>query len=83
MAKVVSKTPQVVSLGDMKDGDIAEIVKWHSDRNKPGDLIMRHRNMIIVIGKPSNASYASILETECAEKNKVIILKDGQITIAV
>lgn len=82
MVKVISKTPQVVSLGDMQDGDLAEIVKWHSDRRKPGDLIMRHKNMIVVLGEPSNESYVSILETDCAEKNKVIILK-GEVTISI
>ena len=82
MAKVISKTPQVVSLSSMKDGDIAEIVKWHSDYRKPGDLIMRHKDMIIVLGEPCGESYISVLETECAEKDKVIILK-GQITIVV
>lgn len=82
MVKVISKTPQVVSLGDMQDGDLAEIVKWHSDRRKPGDLIMRHKDMIIVLGEPCGESYTSVLESECAEKDKVAILK-GQITIVV
>lgn len=82
MAKVISKAPQIVSLGDMEDGDMAEVVKWHRVDLKPGDLIMRHKDMIIVLGEPCGESYTSILETECAEENKVIIL-EGEVTISI
>lgn len=80
MAKVISKAPQIVPLGDMKDGDIAEVVKWHREDLEPGDLIARYKDMIIVLGQPSGESYISILETECTEENKVIIL-EGEVTI--
>lgn len=84
MAKLVSKIPQVVPLGTMKDGDIAEIVEWNPDCSTigPGDLITRYKDIIIPIGKPSGLSYTSILKTERAEKNKVVILK-GEVTIII
>ena len=48
MAKVSDS--QVSCLADMKDGDVAEILSWHSEDLRPGDVVQRYKDIIIPIG---------------------------------
>lgn len=48
MAKVLDS--QVSCLADMKDGDVAEILSWHSEDLRPGDVVQRYKDIIIPIG---------------------------------
>lgn len=50
MAKVLDS--QVSCLADMKDGDVAEILSWHSEDLRPGDVVQRYKDIIIPIGEP-------------------------------
>lgn len=45
MAKVLDS--QVSCLADMKDGDVAEILSWHSEDLRPGDVVQRYKDIII------------------------------------
>lgn len=45
MAKVSDS--QVSCLADMKDGDVAEILSWHSEDLRPGDVVQRYKDIII------------------------------------
>lgn len=47
MAKVLDS--QVSCLADMKDGDVAEILSWHSEDLRPGDVVQRYKDIIIPI----------------------------------
>lgn len=78
MAKVSNS--QLTCLANMKDGDVAEILNWHSEDLKPGDVIQRYRDAIILIGEPMGKSYTTLLtapiSTVCFS-NKVKILPKG------
>lgn len=61
MAKVSNS--QLTCLADMKDGDVAEILSWHSEDLRPGDVIQRYKDVIIAIGEPMGRAYTTLLTT--------------------
>lgn len=79
MAKVLDS--QVSCLADMKDGDVAEILSWHSEDLRPGDVVQRYKGIIIPIGEPIGRAYTTLLEAPisavCFFFNKVKILSKG------
>ncbi len=44
MAKVSDS--QVSCLADMKDGDVAEILSWHSEDLRPGDVVQNIKTLL-------------------------------------
>lgn len=77
MAKVKSKAREVL-LGDMKDGEVAEVIYWFNDEVGTGEVIQRYKNSLIVIGKHSDECYP-ILFDGCKELDlaKVQVLNSG------
>lgn len=74
MAKVSDS--QVSCLADMKDGDVAEILSWHSEDLRPGDVVQRYKD-IIPIGEPMGRAYTTLLAASISAvcfSNKVKIL---------
>lgn len=59
MAKVLDS--QVSCLADMKDGDVAEILNWHSEDLRPEDVVQRYKDIIIPIGEPMGRAYTTLL----------------------
>ena len=51
MAKVLEKG-NVVELSEMKDGDVAEIIKWVNDGVPQGAVVQRYGKAIILLGEP-------------------------------
>ena len=49
MAKVSDS--QVSCLADMKDGDVAEILSWHSEDLRPGDVVQRYKDIILLFSQ--------------------------------
>lgn len=78
MAKVSDS--QVSCLADMKDGDVAEILNWHSEDLRPGDVVQRYKGIIIPIGEPMGRAYTTLLAAPISAvcfSNKVKILSKG------
>ena len=75
MSKIINRSE--VHISNMKDGDIAVVMRWHDAHLKQGDLIQRFRNTIMPIGKSSDYSYSTLLEV-CKDLNiTVLILRPG------
>lgn len=72
MAKVSDS--QVSCLADMKDGDVAEILSWHSEDLRPGDVVQRYKD------EPMGRAYTTLLAAPISAvcfSNKVKILSKG------
>lgn len=79
MAKV-SKNSELTCLADMRDGDVAEVLSWHTRDLKPGDVIQRYKDVIIPIGKPMGYAYSTLFTAPMSAvcyTNKVKILSRG------
>ena len=74
MAKVSDS--QVSCLADMKDGDVAEILSWHSEDLRPGDVVQRYKDIIIPMGRAYTTLLAAPISAVCFS-NKVKILSKG------
>lgn len=61
MAKVLEKS-NVVALSEMKDGDVAEVVKWRNNYVLKGALVQRYGKAIILIGEPECQCYPTIFD---------------------
>lgn len=75
MAKVSDS--QVSCLADMKDGDVAEILSWHSEDLRPGDVVQRYKDIIIPIGEPAYTTLLAAPISAVCFSNKVKILSKG------
>lgn len=81
MAKVFERKSEVVSVTNMQDGDVAEIVEWHH-AGCIGAIIQRYDDAIILIGKPSSEAYVSILDwDEAVTECRVKILSPGTLIV--
>jgi len=56
MAKVLEKS-NVVSLSEMKDGDVAEVVKWRNNSVPQGTVVQRYGKAIVLIGVQEDRCY--------------------------
>lgn len=84
MSKCITKIENYNKLYEMKDGDIAIIMKWHDEHLSKGDLIQRYNNSIIVIGKPYNNSYPDMFDRKYLNAIEVLILRPGaEITVKI
>lgn len=78
MAKIANS--QLSCLADMQDGDVAEILHWHNTEMKPGDVIQRYGDIIILIGHPKGRAYSALFNPQVSkvcQSNKVRILQKG------
>lgn len=73
MAKVLDS--QVSCLADMKD--VAEILSWHSEDLRPGDVVQRYKDIIIPIGEPAYTTLLAAPISAVCFSNKVKILSKG------
>lgn len=81
MAKLVRFNEETVSLSEMADGDVAEIIKWHDNR-EVGKIIQRFGDTIIFIGEPHGNSYPNLLSWEDVDEEcRVRILPPGTLII--
>lgn len=64
MAKV-TKRVDTVSLFNMKDGDIAEVVKWYDSLVPVGTVIQRYGEAVVLIGEAKGKCYPLIFDLEC------------------
>lgn len=80
MAKV-TKRVDTVSLFDMKDGEVAEIIKWHDPHVSVGTIIQKYGDAAILIGEVKGRCYPNIFESEdeSLEDIKVRILPKGTV----
>ena len=56
MARVLEKS-NVVALSEMKDGDVAEVIKWIDDGVPQGTVVQRYGKAIVLIGVQENRCY--------------------------
>lgn len=63
MAKVLEKG-NAVALVEMKDGDVAEVVKWRNDSVPQGTVVQRYGKAIILLGEPECHCYPVIFDAE-------------------
>ena len=61
MAKVLEKG-NVVALSEMKDGDVAEVVKWRNNSVPQGTVVQRYGKAIVLIGVQEDRCYPTIFE---------------------
>ena len=61
MAKVLEKS-NVVALSEMKDGDVAEVIKWRNNYALKGTLVQRYGKAIILLGEPEYKCYPTIFD---------------------
>lgn len=76
MARLLEE--EVVDLIDpvkMLDGDVAVIVKWH-DKHNIGRICQRFKDVLLLIGEPSGASYPNLLKSS-SPKCRVRVLMAG------
>ena len=76
MATVVTVNDEQISVWDMKDGQVAEIIEWHSP-SAIGQVIQRYDDKIIFIGQTWGKAYDTLLQTKDQGKNIVRILPKG------
>ena len=74
--EVIEYGNDVVSISEMKCGDIAEIVDWNGYEDNRGVLIQRYKDCLIAIGCSARHGYSTAFETS-AEKLLVRILPKG------
>lgn len=79
-AKLTGRTDDV-SISDMKDGDVGEITQWPNCCSKPGDIIQRYRETIIVIGESGGSAYTTILNNPQPKARCRILSKGDTITL--
>lgn len=79
MAKVLNFPPESTVLGNMKDGDLAEIITWHNREVTPGEIIQRCGNTAFIINQPEGESYPKMFAgpSNALSSNKIRILKSG------
>ena len=63
MAKVLEKS-NVVALSKMKDGDVAEVIKWRDDGVPQGTVVQRYGKAIVLIGVQEDLCYPNIFDVE-------------------
>ena len=61
MAKVLEKS-NVVALSKMKDGDVAEVVKWRNNSVPQGTVVQRYGKAIVLIGVQEDRCYHTIFD---------------------
>jgi len=54
--KLHKKVEHTISVLDMKDGQVAEIVEWPAKQNI-GRIIQRYKDVWITLGKPSRQAF--------------------------
>lgn len=67
------------SLYDMKDGQLAVVLKWDWNTNMVGLIIQRHGNAAVVLGEPSGKCYPSIFNSQYSEDYRVRVLEEGEL----
>lgn len=76
--KLETKNNDHVHLSKIENGQLAEIIKWASDR-MVGKIIQRLGDSIIVIGEDDRAQYTTLLEVCHNYDNYIIrILKPSE-----
>lgn len=75
MAKVLEKG-NAVALGEMKDGDVAEVVKWKNDNVPQGTVVQRYGKAIVLIGVQENRCYPTIFDA-------VVSISSGEYLVSI
>lgn len=65
MAKVIKRASDVISLSKMRDGDVAEVVKWYDSLVPVGTVIQRYGEAVVLIGEAKGKCYPLIFDLEC------------------
>lgn len=74
--KILERVMEGVSIKEMKDGDIGEIVSW-TGSDKIGLIVQRYKNILITLGSGSGSAFPSPFESVKIEELRVRILKKG------
>lgn len=61
MAKVLEKS-NIVALSEMKDGDVAVVIKWRNDSVPQGAVVQRYGKAIVLIGVQEDRCYPTIFD---------------------
>ena len=74
----LKKEIEGIPVTEMKDGDLAVILKWGTSKSFKGRVIQRYKDVIIALGKDSGKSWENVFKeilvfNECY----VRLLEDG------
>lgn len=67
-----------LSVNDLKDGQIAEIICFPGKESKHGLIIQRHDRLLIAVGQRSGKTHSTLIGSECAEDVLVRVLQEGE-----
>lgn len=71
MATVIKSAPITGDIHIMKDGDVAEILKWHDPDVSIGSVIQRYGNSVVLIGEGHGKGYPNIFECDSKVLSKI------------
>ena len=74
--KIINQVPNVISMSNMRDGDIAVIVSW-SDNSHKGEIVQRYKNNLIRLGRPAGQGWGDVFERPFTQNPLVAILPVG------
>ena len=80
MSIELKKRGNIIPPKEMRDGQIAEIVKWSHDGYN-GQIIQRYEDTLIVIGENRGKSFTTALSVTNDVGLRVRILEDGEVLI--
>ena len=52
----------VVSIDEMNDGDVADVIKWDSQPDMVEEVVQRYDLDLVVLGEDSNKSYNGLFQ---------------------
>lgn len=77
------KEKKSISVNDLKDGQIAEIICFPGQESKHGLIVQRHDRWLIAVGQRSGKTHGSLIGSERSDDVLVRVLEEGESLIIV